>query len=439
LVAAALARATIPPSGHRMTGVASRPVFEERQRTPEPTARQDPSRRAQEPPAALLRLQRGAGNKAVSDMLRAGRPPGQPTLQRYFFARGKKQRIDAPAYIINYLLTNRAQLGIRMSPEDLATSFWNVARDQETPTRFSDWLRGVAPAKKADDVLRDAWAATEDTTAPRRKRKREPGVATSDKRRRIKPAGEMDEDLPPVLGDLRAQVHSHLTGNEPEPELESDPEDYEMNPKYEFGAGPDRADPGIVGGDDKLRILVITWNLEKSGAAKREIKLQALREIVDAYHPAIMVMQEVTDAGILFDGAFTGGMNPVPYSLGLNLMNLVHQAEQIQVEVPEEGGMETDENEIPHYPLGNEYGMAEGPTYRSGTYQENYPLLYERAQVDGTPKAHFVRGGKSGYRLDPVAEGQESKFGTTPTPAASRSCGRSRWSPRASACAPRCR
>jgi hypothetical protein len=74
--------------------------------------------------------------------------------------------------------------------------------------------------------------------------------------------------------------------------------------------------------------------------------------------------------------------------------------------------METDEPEIPHYPLGNEYGMAEGPTYRSGTYRENYPLLYERTQVAEEPKAHFVHGTGSSYRLAPVAEGEEKSFGT---------------------------
>jgi hypothetical protein len=146
------------------------------------------------------------------------------------------------------------------------------------------------------------------------------------------------------------------------------------------------------------------------------MKQQAIVDIVNDYHPSIMVMQEVTDAGVLFDGIYTGGQQPVPYSLGLNYANLVSDAEAIETSlIAQESDDEKmegvpAEKEVPHYPLGTEYGMAEGPTYRSGIYRENYGLLFEQAQVVGTPVPYFVRTRHGGYELEQLDEGHVEPF-----------------------------
>lgn len=183
-----------------------------------------------------------------------------------------------------------------------------------------------------------------------------------------------DEEDPYESSEEEEEEEGMLSSNEEEEEdEEEEEEDDEL-----MDAQPDSMAPSVRLG---------TFNVEKLGkstkAANREEKKTTMLHALDYLAPTALAMQEVTNADFLFEGsAKKPGLRDmtVPYYSEEGIQQL--KKERLFSKTQREGKL--------GYKPSDEYQMLKGPSFESGSYRENYPLLINTSQVIGTPTCFTV-------------------------------------------------
>jgi hypothetical protein len=164
-------------------------------------------------------------------------------------------------------------------------------------------------------------------------------------------------------------------GQEEDDDLSSDDEDENQ---ALMDAQPESMAPSVRLG---------TLNVEKVGkstkAANREKKKTTMVHALDYLAPTALAMQEVTDADFLFEGTRNKpGLRDmtVPYYSEKGIEKL--KKKRLFSKTKREGKL--------GYKPSDQYQMLKGPSFESGSYRENYPLLINTSQVIGTPTCFTV-------------------------------------------------
>ena len=219
-------------------------------------------------------------------------------------------------------------------------------------------------------------------------------------------------------------------------------------------------------------LSVCTWNLEKLGESTpekyKQIKAKVVRQILDLYHPDLLVLQEVTVAEILRERTMNEpadllveelgprriapkpkARKPSPPSLTIDklwdqvearAMEELKQDPPVGVEdleeymdadyVPSQEGEESEgedskdegdgpppellpaeyRNLLEGYPLSNEYGFLPGAYFMAGkSYKEYYSVYYNRSRFAGPPAISIVE--IETHEEQPYKEGTVLQYG----------------------------
>jgi hypothetical protein len=139
--------------------------------------------------------------------------------------------------------------------------------------------------------------------------------------------------------------------------------------------------------DMSATVRLGSWNPEKLGkstvAADREDKKSHTLNTLDTYNPTFLGLMEISDANFFFEGSkYKPGVakGTVPYYNERGTQELKNNREFSATKREDKLG----------YKPSATYGMYEGPRFESGTYGENYPAMYNKSQIIGTPTCFTV-------------------------------------------------
>ena len=177
--------------------------------------------------------------------------------------------------------------------------------------------------------------------------------------------------------DFEEESENEEEEHEDEEEEEDDLSSEDENDEF-MDAQPESMAPSVRLG---------TFNVEKLGkstnAADREEKKTTMLHALDYLAPTALAMQEVTNADFLFEGSQRKpGLREmtIPYYSDEGIQKL--KKKRLFSKTREEGKL--------GYKPSEQYQMLKGPSFESGSYRENYPLLINTSQVLGTPTCFTV-------------------------------------------------
>ena len=273
-------------------------------------------------------------------------------------------------------------------PSLLATLYDDIPpADQPEPPSDTEWLPGVEESEPETEMVVET-----PSPPPARRRPPKPARARGQKRKGKRASA------------ARPSKRSKTVDPEAEARAEAEAEAKLARRLAQFKPS------------GQVPLVLITWNIQKySASTNRDVadtKRRAIATVMNVFHPSALILQEVTNPGLLLRGAEDA-------TIGLLQTNLFAFEPPVLSSLQKSKPLEQDNplglnqtGQPKHYPLAHEFASLHGPVFhsRSGNYQESYPLLFDPTQVVSVPQPYIVKGAQGSYKLEAVEADQRIDF-----------------------------